>query len=497
MANTTTVNNYTFTEGNGLTSSEKQAFRNAVRAIWEPLIAPNPKYPGYVTVSGSGVLSNGLLPTTSGWPTLSIIARKLYVPELTKVVFDSGKLPVSGGTKSYYVTSLGGERVTITDADGAYTAAGFYGAIRDSDFEYQNILDATLNEIMSVYNNMPLRVRPPLYDIRAIFSQYSPADVPGAASAKFSGSTTVTSDSISLKVMTFHSSFNNTTLLSSNNLPYRIGDRISLQGFKIPTTSMYKNWGGINGLYTVKGITGSIGFNSSLYVEGGPAWSEGSPANAAHSLSVPFLSSVSTNGFVAVTPRPDNEQNLFGTYITLSLTTRINLRPELLFNPGVVVVRGQKPIPLIVYKPPTNTPSTDNPTVGIFPVTDPYIEPVQTTPTKPAVVTPPNVTTPTTPTSKPTPIVKLAGTTVSIPFLTNASFKPGTSAAANAKGKTAFINLVKKASVSSRLTQAQSAQLMATVIKAIDDALLVKKNSLTRLRPAPVVTRNPIKKLNQ
>jgi hypothetical protein len=38
---------------------------------------------------------------------------------------------------------------------------------------------------------------------------------------------------------------------------------------------------------------------------------------------------------------------------------------------------------------------------------------------------------------------------------------------------------------------------MATVIKAIDDALLVKKNSLTRLRPAPVVTRNPIKKLNQ
>ena len=498
MANTTTVNNYTFTTDNGVTASQKQAFRGAIKAMWEPMLDPNPKYPAYLKFFGSGVLSNGLFPTTSGWPTLSITARKLFVPELTKVVFDMGRIADRGGTKNYYITSLGGERVTIDDSDGPYTAPGFYGAIRDSDFEYQNILDATLMEIFSSYNGMPLKVGPPLYDIKAIFSQYNAADVPPTAGARGSNSTTINSNSRDLKLITFYSSFGNTTLLSTNNLSYRIGDKISLQGFKVPTSPMFSYWreGQINGLYTVKGISSSgPNFGAGLYVEGGPAWNQGAPANVPSTLTaLPISSSISTNGFVTVTPAPDN-QKILSLYINLSSTDRLTLLPEALLNTGAVVVRGQRPIVQrpIDYKPPTDIPPEDNPIVGIFPIIDPYIEPVQTTPTKPVVVTPPTVTTP----PKPTPTVKVSGTTVSIPFLTSASFKPGISAAANAKGKAAFLTLVKKASVASKLTKEQDAQLLATVYEAIDKAMLVKKSSLTKLKAPTVVKKNPVKKLNQ
>ena len=154
-------------------------------------------------------------------------------------------------------------------------------------------------------------------------------------------------------------------------------------------------------------------------------------------------------------------------------------------------------IPTTPSMPVLSTPpsSKTDPIVNIFPVydyKDPYIAPVQTTPTKPKEPYTPEVVPP----PKPTPIAKLAGTTVTIPFFTTASFKPGTNAAANARGKTAFIALVKKASVAAKLTKEQAAQLMSAVIKAIDGALLAKKNSLTKLRPTPVVTKTPIKKLN-
>lgn len=108
---------------------------------------------------------------------------------------------------------------------------------------------------------------------------------------------------------------------------------------------------------------------------------------------------------------------------------------------------------------------------------DPYIAPVPTTPTTPA------------------PTVKVSGTTVSIPFLTSASFKPGISAAANARGKAAFIALVKRASVASKLTKEQDAQLLATVYEAIAKAMLVKKSSLTKLKAPTVVVKKPIRKL--
>jgi hypothetical protein len=161
-------------------------------------------------------------------------------------------------------------------------------------------------------------------------------------------------------------------------------------------------------------------------------------------------------------------------------------------TPTLIPEVPTKPSTPVVTAPPS---PTDNPIVNILPVVDykdPYIPPVQTTPTKPEPYTPEVV-----PPPKPTPTVKLAGTTVTIPFFTTASFKPGTSAAANARGKTAFIALVKKASVASKLTKEQAAQLMSAVIKAIDAALLAKKNSLARLKPPPVVTKTPIKKLNQ
>ena len=140
----------------------------------------------------------------------------------------------------------------------------------------------------------------------------------------------------------------------------------------------------------------------------------------------------------------------------------------------------------VVYIPPTQPV---NPIVNILPVVDykdPYIAPVPTTPTKPVAVTPP----------KPTPTVKVSGTTVSIPFLTSASFKPGISAAANERGKAAFITLVKKASAASKLTKEQNDQLLATVYEAIAKAMLVKKSSLTTLKAFNSFTRLPVRRVS-
>lgn len=82
---------------------------------------------------------------------------------------------------------------------------------------------------------------------------------------------------------------------------------------------------------------------------------------------------------------------------------------------------------------------------------------------------------------------------VSIPFLTSASFRPGTSAAANARGRAAFLTLVNRASAASRLTKAQDAQLLATVYESINKATLVKKSSLTPLRTPTLFARIPVR----
>jgi hypothetical protein len=262
------------------------------------------------------------------------------------------------------------------------------------------------------------------------------------------------------------------TITGSNGLKFKTGDVITLNNFTISPT--IRDWRQINGSYIIRGITTELG----LYVEpdyGGIQWSVGATTST-RSLSLPFSAgqSLSSKNGVQIV-----QSGLpYGTWTGVArLDYSVTLLPPEASIPDLVVV----PTP------------PDNPIVGIFPIIDPYIEPVQTTPTKPVVVIPPTVTTP----PKPTPTVKVSGTTVSIPFLTSASFKPGISAAANAKGKAAFITLVKRASVASKLTKEQDAQLLATVYEAIDKAMLVKKSSLTKLKSTAVVNKNPVKKLNQ
>ena len=107
---------------------------------------------------------------------------------------------------------------------------------------------------------------------------------------------------------------------------------------------------------------------------------------------------------------------------------------------------------------------------------DPIINNPPTIPTAP----PSTPVTPTIPVAPP-PLVIRNGTTVSVPFLSSAYFKPGTDARANERGKAAFIKAVQAASKASNLNKAQSDQLMADVIKAIKDADL-KRRKITPLK---------------
>jgi hypothetical protein len=266
------------------------------------------------------------------------------------------------------------------------------------------------------------------------------------------------------------------TITGSNGLKFKTGDVITLNNFTISPT--IRDWRQINGSYIIRGITTELG----LYVEvfyGSIQWSTGGTTST-RSLNLPFSAgqSLSSKNGVQIV-----QSGLpYGTWTGVArLDYSVTLLPPEASIPDLVVVPT----------PPDNPTVDLNPIVGIFPITDPYIEPVQTTPTKPVAVAPPAATTPT----KPTPTVKVSGTTVSIPFLTSASFKPGISAAANAKGKAAFITLVKKASVASKLTKEQDAQLLATVYEAIDKAMLVKKSSLTALKAPTIVVKKPIKKV--
>lgn len=272
------------------------------------------------------------------------------------------------------------------------------------------------------------------------------------------------------------SSYTTPTITGSNGLKFKTGDVITLNNFTI--SPIIRDWRQINGSYIIRGITTELG----LYVEsnyGNIQWSVGATTST-RSLSLPFSAgqSLSSKNGVQIV-----QSGLpYGTWTGVArLDYSVTLLPPEVSIPDLVVVPS----------PPDNPTVDLNPIVGIFPIIDPYIEPVQTTPTKPVVVTPPTVTTP----PKPAPTVKVSGTTVSIPFLTSASFKPGISAAANAKGKAAFITLVKKASVASKLTKEQNAQLLATVYEAIDKAMLVKKSSLTALKAPTVVVKKPIRKL--
>ena len=267
------------------------------------------------------------------------------------------------------------------------------------------------------------------------------------------------------------------TITGSNGLKFKTGDVITLNNFTI--SPLIRDWSQINGSYIIRGITTELG----LYVEpnyGDIQWSVGATTST-RSLNLPFSAgqSLSSKNGVQIV-----QSGLpYGTWTGVArLDYSVTLLPPEVSTPNLVVVPSMPEV-----KP------DDNPIINLDdPVDykDPYIAPVQTTPTKPVVVTTPTATP-----TKPTPTVKVSGTTVSIPFLTNASFKPGTSAAANAKGKAAFITLVKKASVASKLTKEQDAQLLATVYEAIDKAILVKKSSLTALKAPTVVVKKPIKKV--
>lgn len=241
----------------------------------------------------------------------------------------------------------------------------------------------------------------------------------------------------------FYNDYDGSTTLGSNGLLFGVGDRITVSGIKL-TGLIDQSWAKVNGAYTIVKIgTLNYGSKAFLVTDGGraPQWGVGS-LNVSTSFGGARLTS-SSGAIVEATDKYSIHFIRSGTFETLPPMSGLSVL-TLWLNPD----EG----PRIILDDPV-TP--DNP---------------PTTPTAPS-----------TPAAPPPIVVKRAGTTVSVPFLSSASFKPGTSALANARGKDAFIKAVQKASKTSNLNKAQSDQLMADVIKAIKDSELTRRK-LTPLK---------------
>ena len=237
----------------------------------------------------------------------------------------------------------------------------------------------------------------------------------------------------------FVNGYDGSTNIGTNGLSFKVGDRITLSGFfKWPNSSPLEN-----GNYIITGIGNAQGLRA-FNVSGTntSTWHLGSATQA-------FAGArriTSSSGAEFYLPTGSNKM-----YPGLTIT--------LYGGPNAKIGVYQDNGPTIVLDDPV-TP--DNP------------------PTTPTV--PPNTpTTPTTPITPPPIVVKRNGTTVTVPFLSSASFKPGTNARANERGKVAFIKAVQAASKASNLNKAQSDQLMADVVKAIKEADL-KRRKITPLK---------------
>ena len=258
----------------------------------------------------------------------------------------------------------------------------------------------------------------------------------------------------------FYNDYDGSTNIGTNGLLFRAGDTITVSGITDLTGPAFKPWSKVNGTYYLEKIgTLHYGAKAFLVSDRGrtPNWGTGS-LNVSSFEGVHRLTS-SSGAVVERSKKYSMHFVIGGTFETIP--PKVGLAVLILWihqDTGPTIVLDDPVMP--------DAPNTPNnpPTTPTAPPNTP------TTPTSP----------PTTPTPPPS-IVKRVGTTVTIPFLTRASFKPGTDARANERGKAAFIKAVQAASKASNLNKAQSDQLMADVIKAIKDSELTRRK-LTPLK---------------
>jgi len=255
----------------------------------------------------------------------------------------------------------------------------------------------------------------------------------------------------------FYNDYDVSTNIGTNGLLFRAGDTITVSGITDLTGPAFGPWSKVNGTYYLEKIgTLHYGAKAFLVSDGGrtPNWGTGSLNISSFAGGVRLTSS--SGAVVEKSDRYSMHFVIGGTFETIPPKIGLSV---------LSLVLNQDTGPTIVLDDPVMPNTPDNP---------------PTTPTAP----PNTPTTPTSPPTTPTPppsIVKRVGTTVSVPFLSSASFKPGTDARANERGKAAFIKAVQAASKASNLNKAQSDQLMADVIKAIKDADL-KRRKITPLK---------------
>ena len=250
-----------------------------------------------------------------------------------------------------------------------------------------------------------------------------------------------------------------TVRIGTNGIPFKVGDRITISGF-----FKWPEWPDLqNGAYTIARIGGDGNGANAFHLvpnRNTDTWYAGSRsgpiAGATRITSSSGAEFYLPNGFNKLYP---------------SLSIGFVGKP-------LISVCDHRLLPMDSSGKLTNIFTDCRPDI----VLDDPVTPTNP-PTTPTTPTPPTPTTPNTPTTPvvPPPLVKRNGTTVSVPFLSSASFKPGTDARANERGKAAFIKAVQAASKASNLNKAQSDQLMADVIKAIKDADL-KRRKITPLK---------------
>lgn len=254
----------------------------------------------------------------------------------------------------------------------------------------------------------------------------------------------------------------------TNGVDFRVGDSITLQYlFSEEMSPPMGLWKAVDGTYRILDIGfyqhASMSSPSIDISVSGPStskWDNSLPSRyTGGSINIPFIPAIQAH--LSIPGQPTLVTSSRGARIEAKLTEdRINvdwwahLYATPTFTGGFSsTVRNSEGNGIIKIDDPVNYPG------------DTVLVPV----------------TPTTPVAPTIPAVKTTKTTVTIPFLTSASFKPGTNARANERGKVAFIKAVQAASKASNLNKAQSDQLMADVIKAIKDADL-KRRKITPLK---------------
>jgi hypothetical protein len=266
---------------------------------------------------------------------------------------------------------------------------------------------------------------------------------------------------------------------SSNGVEFRVGDSITLKN--LLSEDMYTSnglWRAVDGTYRIL----DIGFNqpapmsspSILMSVSGPStskWDNSPPSrDTGSSINIPFTADAPIIPFFR---QPSLVTSSRGARIVGKI-----IRKDVVGGVEIIVDWWAH-----LYAAPNFTGGFSS-TIrtagggGIIKIDDPVNYPGDT------VLVPSIPVTPTSPPTIPTPppsTVKRVGTTVTVPFLSSASFKPGTNARANERGKAAFIKAVQAASKASNLNKSQSDQLMADVVKAIKDADL-KRRKITPLK---------------